>query len=227
MPRTQVTESACLTLLGGWQMALVERRSAEPDYEKGRALLAYLAIEDQLHSREELSELFWPGAAAGRANLRQVLANLRAVLHDDAQTPYILVKRDTLRINPQGRLRLDVLAFNAATTADTSLAQLEKMVALYQGEFMAGFSLPDCPDFEDWLRLQRAALKRRALALLEQLATGVKLGQCRAVLADGCIQAHDPAAGGFVPRLQSQVAQRKSQRRAGVIKPLMLSLIHI
>ncbi|MFZ4625544.1 MAG: AAA family ATPase [Rhodoferax sp.] len=94
------------------------------------------------------------------------------MLHDDAQTPYILVKRDTLRINPQGRLRLDVLAFNAATTADTSLAQLEKMVNLYQGEFMAGFSLPDCPDFEDWLRLQRAALKRRALALLEQLACG-------------------------------------------------------
>lgn len=169
---SKATDSASLTLLGGWQMALVKRSTAEPDYEKGRALLAYLAIEDQLHSREALSELLWPGSPVGRANLRQVLANLRAVLQDDAQVPYILVKRDSLRINPQGRLALDVLAFTANITADTSLTRLEQLVGLYHGEFMAGFALPDCLEFEDWLHLQRETLHRRALALLEQLSNG-------------------------------------------------------
>ncbi len=172
MPSSKAIESASLTLLGGWQMALLARTSAEPDYEKGRALLAYLAIEDHLHSREALSELLWPGSPVGRANLRQVLSNLRAALQDNAEVPYILVKRDTLRINPQGRLELDVATFTTTITADTPLARLEQLVGLYHGEFMAGFALPDCHDFEDWLLLQREALHRRALAFLEQLSNG-------------------------------------------------------
>ena len=181
MISTQVTDSATLTLLGGWHMALVTQRPAEPDYEKGRALLAYLAIERQLHSREKLSELLWPGAAGGRANLRQILSNLRQVLGDRNAEPFLLVRRDTLRINPQGGLRVDVAEFAAALpscaatdvgTDQASLARMAQVVALYRGELLAGFSLPDCPDFEDWLQIQREALHRRALALLEQLANG-------------------------------------------------------
>jgi len=172
-PSSQAPDTAFLTLLGGWRLGAGGRSAIEPDYEKGRALLAYLAIENQLHSRASLSELFWPGSPAGRANLRQVLANLRAVLHDSAvASPYILVKRDTLRISPLGRLQLDVAAFTAVTPAGSDLAQLEQAAGLYQGEFMAGFSLPDCPDFEDWLQVQRETLHRRALALLEQLSNG-------------------------------------------------------
>jgi DNA-binding SARP family transcriptional activator len=46
----------------------------------------------------------------------------------------------------------------------------ERIIALYRGEFLAGLSLPDNPDFEDWLQIQRETLHRRALALLEQLS---------------------------------------------------------
>lgn len=192
MTTAQVPDSATLTLLGGWQMALVARQPAEPDYEKGRALLAYLGLERQLHSREKLSELLWPGSVAGRANLRQILSNLRQVMGDNAAEPFLLVKRDSLRINPQGRLHIDAVAFGAAlpTCAATGtctdracLEQMAQVAALYCGEFMAGFSLPDCPEFEDWLQIQREALHRRALALLEQLANSFEqLDDCHRAL---------------------------------------------
>ncbi|MFK5985241.1 MAG: BTAD domain-containing putative transcriptional regulator, partial [Pseudomonadota bacterium] len=35
---------------------------------------------------------------------------------------------------------------------------------------MAGFSLPDCPDFEQWLQIQREALQRHSLILLERIS---------------------------------------------------------
>lgn len=163
-------------------MTLGDQTLAEPDYEKGRALLAYLILQNQLHSREQLSELLWPGSPMGRANLRQVLSNLRQVLRDDATAqPCLLVKRDSLRLNPHSSLQIDAVAFAAArpagitpgTPADSAgLAQLAQVVGRYRGEFMAGFSLPDCPAFNDWLQIQREALHHRALALLEQLASG-------------------------------------------------------
>jgi tetratricopeptide (TPR) repeat protein len=48
--------------------------------------------------------------------------------------------------------------------------QLERKANLYRGEFMAGFSLPDCQDFEEWLLLQRESLLRSALSWMEKLS---------------------------------------------------------
>jgi class 3 adenylate cyclase len=47
---------------------------------------------------------------------------------------------------------------------------METLAGLYRGEFMAGFSLPECPIFEEWLHIQREALHLRAIALLARLS---------------------------------------------------------
>ncbi|TAN46629.1 MAG: hypothetical protein EPN21_20065, partial [Methylococcaceae bacterium] len=68
---------------------------------------------------------------------------------------------------------VDVAAFTAEPPAGRHPADLQRMadaIARYRGEFMAGFSLPDCPDFEAWLLVKREALQLHALSLLEQLA---------------------------------------------------------
>jgi predicted ATPase/DNA-binding SARP family transcriptional activator/class 3 adenylate cyclase len=170
-----------LSLLGGWRLELLGQAAPGLAYEKGRALLAYLAMERRWHPRDQLATLFWPESAGPRANLRQVLANLRTVLGDaQAPTPCLLVERDAVRFNPDCALALDVTAFTAeelhdsANTPDlpTRLEQLERAIALYQGEFLAGLTLPDCPEFEDWRQFQREALHRHALSLLTQLAEG-------------------------------------------------------
>jgi predicted ATPase len=54
---------------------------------------------------------------------------------------------------------------------------MEAAVALYQGEFLAGFHLPDCPTFEEWLLFKREHYQRLALESLSTLA--------RVALAEG------------------------------------------
>ncbi len=170
-----------LALLGGWRLAIDDRPAAAPAYEKGRALLAYLAIENRWLSREMLGGLFWPDSFGHRANLRQVLANLRAVLQDNAaDAPCLLVRRDAIAIGPECASRLDVANFLAwpprcdavgsVQRCAPCLQQMEQAEALYRGEFMAGFSLADCPEFEEWLRRKREALHRHAIALCGRLA---------------------------------------------------------
>src|SRR5438309_11491617 len=52
---------------------------------KNVALLAYLALEPGMHSREELAALLWGESPehAARASLRQALRRLRAAVGDD------------------------------------------------------------------------------------------------------------------------------------------------
>lgn len=152
-----------------------------PAHEKGRALLAYLATEDRWHYREKLGELLWPDSPAPRANLRQALSVLRAVLEDGGHNPpFLHTQYNRVRFSPDAFFVPDVTAFTEppsdCPTHDTSrlcnicVTSLERVAALYQGEFMAEFTLPDCPEFEAWLQVKREAFHRRALSLLAQLA---------------------------------------------------------
>ena len=50
------------------------------------------------------------------------------------------------------------------------LEQMEGVIGSYAGEFLRGFSLPDCPDFEEWVQIQREGLHLRILAILARLA---------------------------------------------------------
>lgn len=170
-----------LTLLGGWRLEVDGRPAAAPAYEKGRALLAYLAVENRWLSREVLGGLFWPDSFGHRANLRQVLANLRAVLQDnDAAVPCLLVRRDAISIGAECACLLDIATFlaspprcgEAGSAQDCApcLRRMEQAESLYRGEFMAGFSLADCPEFEEWMRRKREALHRHAVALCARLA---------------------------------------------------------
>lgn len=170
-----------LALLGGWRLTIDGQPATAPAYEKGRALLAYLAIENRWLSRDVLGALFWPDSFSHRANLRQVLANLRAVLQDnDSAAPYLLVRRDAMCIGAECADRLDVARFLAALPrCDAAgpaqqcapcLQRMEQAEGLYRGEFMAGLSLADCPEFEEWLRRKRETLRRHAVALCGRLA---------------------------------------------------------
>src|SRR5690606_6962879 len=86
--------------------------------------------------------------------------------------------KNSLRFLPQGRI--DVLRFRqspqrcashpACQQCASCIDELEEAVALYRGDFLAGLDLPDCPDFDDWLLLQRESLRCHALALLEHLS---------------------------------------------------------
>ena len=64
---------------------------------------------------------------------------------------------------------LDVTRFSRLIRSDT-VADLEAAAALYRGEFLAGFGLPECQAFEEWLLLKREELQQATLEGLHTLA---------------------------------------------------------
>ena len=146
---------------------------------KALALLAYLALTRQAQDRAALLALLWPefDDTSARNNLRRELSLLKAAL--DAE---ILVA-DRLQVvyNPQVDLWVDVLAFEAQVAAyrehghapgDTCplcVEALTKAARLYTDEFMAGFSLPDSPSFDEWQFFQREGLRQQLAEALQAL----------------------------------------------------------
>jgi WD40 repeat protein/DNA-binding SARP family transcriptional activator len=148
------------------------------DSDKVRALLVYLTLEaDRPHRREKLAGLLWPDYPdrSARTNLRSALANLRKVVGDqNAEPKFILVTRQTIQFNQQSDYELDAQQFSELVEVGTdhtaNAKQLEKAIALYRGDFMEGFSLPDSSIFEEWMLVTRESLRRGALQALQHLA---------------------------------------------------------
>lgn len=92
------------------------------------------------------------------------MSDLRRVLELPSGATLFSTGKNSIRFIPDARI--DVLDFAGQNPALNE----EQIVALYRGEFLAGLSLPDSPEFEDWLQIQRETLHRRALVLLEHLS---------------------------------------------------------
>src|SRR5262245_36435700 len=166
--------------------------SGEPvaiDRHKALALLAYLAVSGQRHSRDVLATMLWPDydQTRARAAVRRALASLTKALPGD----WWDVDRETIRLqrDPAGPLSqrgfwLDVDPFPAllarcrshghpqAEMCAECLSRLTHAVALYRGDFMAGFTLRDSPDFDEWQFTQTEDLRRELASALERLVRG-------------------------------------------------------
>jgi predicted ATPase/DNA-binding SARP family transcriptional activator len=159
----------------GEKLSLKRRRT--------EAMAAYLAVTAQPQRREALAALFWPDhdPAGALANLRRVLSQLEAAMDD-----LLEIDRETAGLRDAARLWLDVQAFqsllelarqherdgaHAEQACQTCSAALAEAVELYSGEFMAGFSLPDSPAFDEWQFFQAEGL-RSSLAWALQKLTG-------------------------------------------------------
>ena len=179
-----MTTTLSLSTFGAFQVKLGTKPLSGLSGGKMSALLLYLAMKaGYKHRREALAEMLWPDlpVESARFNLRHTFFHLRHALDSGTGTPpFLLPGRDWLCFNPESPYRMDAVEF--AATVPTCVAipspeycnpcveKMERMVNLYRGEFMAEFSLPDCPDFEDWLQMQREAMRRHAVELLERLS---------------------------------------------------------
>lgn len=138
---------------------------------KTLALLIYLAVTRQPHSREVLLGLLWPerDQAHAAANLRHSLWEISQVLGVD----WARLERDSVALDPDlkcwtdvGEFRRPLASAHATQLESADLAELTKTVELYQDDFLAGFMVRDAPAFDEWRFFQAEELRQRlALAL--------------------------------------------------------------
>jgi predicted ATPase/DNA-binding SARP family transcriptional activator len=175
-----------LRLLNGFEAFLGDQPLTAFESNRVRALLAYLAVENnRAHRREKLVTLLWPEVTEKRArqNLSQALYSLRALLGDrDAEIPIINANPQQIQLCDSDQCQVDVLEFQRffqtyekhshrrVEICAQCAIQLEEAIKLYQGCFLEGFSIPDSKSFEEWIILKREQLQRQAEIVLRTLA---------------------------------------------------------
>ncbi|HRJ43303.1 MAG TPA: hypothetical protein PL105_15565, partial [Caldilineaceae bacterium] len=122
---------------------------------KSLALFIYLTVTRQPHSRDKLATLLWPGydQSTTRAYLRKALS----LLQQDLPGDWLKIDRHQLALADCHNFWLDAAEYAALANGGGkgSLDRLEHAAALYTGDFLDGFSLPDAEGFEEW-RLHEA-----------------------------------------------------------------------
>jgi DNA-binding SARP family transcriptional activator len=147
------------------QLVTIQRR-------KALALLFYLAINAKSQSRDTLATLLWPdnNQKQARLALDRHLFELREQLGGD----WLESDHQTIGLRADAGLWLDVDLFqrHLATCADAipmCRAILTQAVSLYRADFLTGFSLLDCPEFDEWQFFQSEGLRQQFAAALERL----------------------------------------------------------
>ncbi|KAA3660960.1 MAG: hypothetical protein DWQ04_17915 [Chloroflexi bacterium] len=164
-----------ITLLGSPDVA-VNGRSPQFGSVKAIALLAYLATSGMLHDRAELAALLWPESDSKRARgaLRYTLSILKKELGDG----FLLINRRQIGMNPQLAWEADVVTVRRllapalgpdSLLPDADLADIEKGIALYQADFLQGFTLRDSAGFNEWVFIQAETLRRDLATALKRL----------------------------------------------------------
>lgn len=155
-----------LSLFGGFRLAEPDGESLELSVQKGKSLLAWLALQpSRPHPREQIANLLWPHADTARArhSLRQLLTALRR------QPPLAeLVGTDNQQLwLTEGALTVDALHFDTLLAAGGSEG-LADAVALYHGELLEGFN-PRSEQLESWLATRRSHYREQACTALHRL----------------------------------------------------------
>jgi DNA-binding SARP family transcriptional activator len=144
-------------------------RDGEPvnfDTRKATALLALLAVTGREHSREQLTGLLWPDADGqkARASLRRTLSVTAAVMGSA-----LAISRTTVALRP-GDVTIDVRDFEDLISRPDA-GSLERAVQLYRDDFLAGFTVRGCADYEDWQGSVREQLRQVLARGLQRLVT--------------------------------------------------------
>lgn len=166
-----MTQELRIRLFGGCHISL-EENPVDSLLVKQEALLAYLAMSRQEHTRTAVAALLWGGKSDSDAlrNLRVNLATLSPELKSHLQ-----IGRQTMGLDVNGRYWLDVEAFETYLARSRqpngrlNHALLHEAIALYRGDFMAEFDAGDAEEFEEWLAAQRLRLQAQYIQALDTL----------------------------------------------------------
>lgn len=174
---------------------------------KSRALLYYVATQDRSVTRDHLLALFWPDLerAAGQQNLRTTLSNLRRRIGTT-----LLTEDDRVTVTADASIDTRLFEARLARRAPGEAPNVETLssaLALYRGDFLADFHLPNSPEFNDWIAIRREHFQHLAIhgltflsqiyeenrdypAALETLLRAVAFDPLQEDLQRACIRLH-------------------------------------
>lgn len=158
---------------------LVDGQPLAVDTRKAVAILAVLATDGRAFARDELAALLWPDSddVAARGALRRTLSTLRSAIGDG---PLVI---DRSRVDLVRRqVRVDLGDLEAAAGSE-DLPTLAAAAAMARGDFLAGFSLRDSPEFDDWRASRAVTVERAVLGILDRLSvTAERAGDLSAAI---------------------------------------------
>jgi DNA-binding SARP family transcriptional activator len=187
VPLFPINSMTTLSLfLFGSPRLLVNDQPVELNRRKALALLAYLAVTNQTHSRDALATLFWP--ESDQTGARGALRRTLSVLNTSLAGEWLDIDRENVSLRRKAGFWLDVEAFQAQLTPPP--AELAAQVAtwceaaeLYQADFLAGFTLRDCPEFDEWQFFQAEELRSALVGVLGHLVSALQgQGEAEAAL---------------------------------------------
>jgi len=192
--------------------AVVERDgvAASFDTRKATALLALLAATGGEQSRERLAGLFWPDAPDSRArsSLRRTLSVTGAAVGQA-----LVVSRNSVALD-RSSTWCDLWEFDRLTALGDA-SSLRDAADLYRDDFLSGFALRRCPEFDDWQRFVAEDLRQRFGAVLAGLvAACIAVGDLESALLSArrwlaLDPLHEPAHQALM-RLYAWTEQRAS-----------------
>ncbi len=216
-----------LHLLGPPAVEL-DKTPVEVKPRKALAILGYLSSEGRRQSRDTLSALFWPesGQSQARSSLRRRLWELDRMLGRE----WLRTDRDTVSLVDSPGLQVDVAEFEAHLAACSThghgpnevcpacLESLESAADLYQGDFLSGFTLADCPEFDDWQFFQAESYRQQLAAILQRLIQlyseqgerGPRHSACQAL---GCTGPAARTGASRLMQLYSEAGERSAALR--------------
>lgn len=154
-----------LKLLGSPKIFLNEQEQFFT-FSKVNALLYYLAINGPVN-RETIASLLWEHKTTQTAkkNLRNTIYQANKGTKTDI---IICPNRNTITLNPDLNIKIDVELF---------LKSPKHHLNLYQGDFLQGFYLKNCEEFELWMSKLRLQYEQIFLkASYQKVEEGLSLG---------------------------------------------------
>jgi DNA-binding SARP family transcriptional activator/pimeloyl-ACP methyl ester carboxylesterase len=154
----------------GFPEVHADGRPIKLNLRKGLALLVYLAEAKGAVARDVMATLLWPETSreTGLARMRRLLHRVELALGQ----PIFETDRTSVRWSSEVELKLDTHLFESACDR----GDFEKACEIYRADFLAGFALDDCPEFDDWVFFRREALRGRLMHALERLVQDKNAG---------------------------------------------------
>jgi DNA-binding SARP family transcriptional activator/tetratricopeptide (TPR) repeat protein len=148
-----------VSLLGPPRVEL-DRARLTFETRKALAVLALLAMAERPRTRDALADMLWPDNDPdhARAALRRTLSDLRGTIGGEL----LEATRDHVRLVGGPGLAVDVHRFRELCRE----GRPDRAVEVFRGDFLEGLTVRHAPDFEDWVQIEAAGLRRELTTAL-------------------------------------------------------------